>query len=992
MSNPSPSILRQLIENVTPPSAEKSPVPPEPVKPEGPSPETAQPAASTKTEPVAAPVVSEVAAQPVTSTAAPATAPLREAAPRAMMGLSSHLRILADNAPVAMAIFDTDMRYLYANHRWIEVFRLERIEITGRTQYEIFPSLHPGWRHVYERALSGQIVRSDRDTVNQAGRPVLYRWEVRPWRHVDASVGGVMITCLCIAGVRSRDVAENAAAPAAGDSATSLWSMPLPLLALDEQGRIQRAGVNAASLFLPAGLQEGHTFFWQLFGEHADHGEVRDDTLAAVESVLSGASSSATVKVSRAAQLADGPVPGWWHITRFPRSASGLAGDGVLAIGFSAPSGAEVAPAVPAEFKPESLMVDDSLAANEEIAGLQAALNEARNFIEIGRAREARLRSVLDAAPCGLLVIDEHGQPVFHNDRAAALLGRPMHAGQKVEDWLADCCRDEQHRAEVVRQWRESVWRRQLARVVSVTAADGLLKDIELSPATLPGGGMLVMLHDVTNERRAEEVLRATEAKFRTLVHENPTPVVLTDRAGAVFEVNSAAESALGYTRPELRRMTLDQWMSAESLAARGRALRDLVQHGELSANVPVEVLHRDGGTIPADLRLAIVPDSQGQAAATVQFIQPVLAGSPAPAAAEPGSFLQELAEPSPRLASGVTLLATDYHGRISEWSDEAEQFFGLPAERAIGRGLHTLFRPSDATGFYSDVAGIVGAAEPQPVEWDFIHAENGRSEGRFVVIPGEADSLSIQLTTPPTLLEESAPEPAAAREPEAPAAAVAKPSSAELERERLILGETHHRVKNHLQIITSMLNLQLSTIQHEDAREALRSSQNRVRSIAALHQHLYALAVGEVGTFLEFVNGLIGHLRDCYEVPESRVSLVVQIPETPVPEEWLMPLALSLNEMVSNAFKHGYPGGREGAMKVELNWNGDGGDLIVQDDGVGVPGDFENYPGAGLGLKILRVFAGQLGGQIHVSSEADRGSVFHMHFAPTAPAPENQD
>lgn len=188
------------------------------IKPEAPL------APATVTPPVEPP-----APQPKAAVAsAPASAPAPRQAP---VQSNSFLKVLAENAPVAMAIFDSDMKYLYANHRWLEFFKLEQTEVVGRSQYEVFPSLHPGWRHVYERAQSGQVVRSDRDTVNQAGRPVLYRWEVRPWRKDDTSVGGVMITCLSIPGVQSRDVADNAtpAAPvAATDTSPALWDLALP--------------------------------------------------------------------------------------------------------------------------------------------------------------------------------------------------------------------------------------------------------------------------------------------------------------------------------------------------------------------------------------------------------------------------------------------------------------------------------------------------------------------------------------------------------------------------------------------------------------------------------------------------------------------------------------------------------------------------------------------------------------------------------------------
>ena len=214
------------------------------------------------------------------------------------------------------------------------------------------------------------------------------------------------------------------------------------------------------------------------------------------------------------------------------------------------------------------------------------------------------------------------------------------------------------------------------------------------------------------------------------------------------------------------------------------------------------------------------------------------------------------------------------------------------------------------------------------------------------------------------------------------------RPSIEELQRERVLLGETHHRVKNHLQIITSMLNLQMSTLDNEEARDALRSSQNRVRSIAALHQHLYLLTTGESADFRAFATGLISHLRECYHVPKDRVSLMLHIPDRLLPEEWLMPLALALNEMVSNAFQHAWPDERSGSMSVTLTCGEtpDGqphGRLIVADDGIGLPPNFEHLDHPGMGMKILRVFAGQLGGEVktRVGSMQGRGVTFELVF-----------
>jgi len=93
------------------------------------------------------------------------------------------------------------------------------------------------------------------------------------------------------------------------------------------------------------------------------------------------------------------------------------------------------------------------------------------------------------------------------------------------------------------------------------------------------------------------------------------------------------------------------------------------------------------------------------------------------------------------------------------------------------------------------------------------------------------------------------------------------------------------------------------------------------------------------------------------------------------------MPLALTLNETLSNSFEHAFPGGRPGHIQVRLSFGSQGGQLIVEDDGVGLPAGFEAGASAGLGLKILAVFAEQMRGQFSVGSSNSGGTEIQLRF-----------
>ena len=940
-------------------------------------------------------------------------------------GHAGHLKILVENAPIAMAMFDSSMRYLLANRKWMDDFKLHNVEIIGRSQYEIFPSLHPGWRHVYERSLQGQVVRSDRDAVTRDGQKIVYRWEVRPWRHMDTSVGGVMVTCERLnagTGLASDTAEKKTAAPPARQD--SLWESALPLVAMDASGRILRTSHGAASYFQD--LKSGKASFWQAFGEVEPDGPVCQQVRAALGLALAKPSAQTLFSVPHDSIPVGRGVPANWQLSVVKGGEWSQQGGAVMAIGLLAlptPTASPQAGTSPFAMAPDAPSTAMGIASEspvtpvqnaemhriaEELARLRLANKEACDNELTARQREARLRSVLDVLPFGMIVLDERGSPIYHNNAVMTMLGHGFNEGQSVEEWLARCCRDEQHTDEVIRQWREGVWRKQSTRILALSGADGILKEIEFTPGVLAAGGFVITMRDVSEARRSEEMLRGAEAKFRTLVHEAPLPVIMTDRAGAVFDVNAPTEMLLGYSRAELRRMPIERWLTPDAAKARAVALREMSRCGARSTAVPVELLNREDVAVPVLMRLAAVPDANGSPQYTIHFIQELPSEVPVAAApAELKAVAAPSAAPVPQRTKvsrtamvPVSLLTTDVNGRVETWTEAASELFGHESSEALGRGLHQWFRPSDATGFYAHLADLLDKGESETAEWMFLHKADGRKMGRFSLKPLTDEGLAVEILTDKEItLDEEAPEadmealvteeprvleepvPAGETTPEPPVEAIARPTIPDLKREMLLLGETHHRVKNHLQIITSMLNLQISTVHNEEARDALRSSQNRVRSIAALHQHLYQLASGDTADFTRFASGLISHLLECYDIEEDRVSVELDLTDAVVPEEWLMPLALSLNEMVSNALKHAFPDGRKGSIKVELNWSDDRGELIVTDNGVGLPEGFDDTAVTGLGLKIMRVFAGQLGGEVVVSSDPDGGSAFSLRF-----------
>jgi PAS domain S-box-containing protein len=202
----------------------------------------------------------------------------------------------------------------------------------------------------------------------------------------------------------------------------------------------------------------------------------------------------------------------------------------------------------------------------------------------------------------------------------------------------------------------------------------------------------------------------------------------------------------------------------------------------------------------------------------------------------------------------------------------------------------------------------------------------------------------------------------------------------ASLEEKEVLLKEIHHRVKNNLQIVSSLLYLQAARTEHAGAVSALRESRNRVRSMALIHERLYQspnLASVDMG---EYTRNLVSDLRHTLRITENTVGLALSIEDIPLGVTEAIPCALIINELVSNALRHAFPEGRAGEITIRLTREeNDTFTLVVSDNGVGFPEyvDFRNSPS--LGLTLINSLVKQLEGTIELARGG--GTTFTINF-----------
>ncbi len=196
------------------------------------------------------------------------------------------------------------------------------------------------------------------------------------------------------------------------------------------------------------------------------------------------------------------------------------------------------------------------------------------------------------------------------------------------------------------------------------------------------------------------------------------------------------------------------------------------------------------------------------------------------------------------------------------------------------------------------------------------------------------------------------------------------------------LLKEVHHRVKNNMQVITSLLRLESNRIDHPTTRSVLKDMQNRIQAMAALHEAVYRsdnFSQVDLGVYLRQLTGQLG--RSLVTVP-GQITFRLDLFSVALDLDQAIPCGLIVNELVSNALKHAFPGGRQGEVRIELEWSGEEDlRLRITDNGIGLPPDFDVIRAKSLGLQLVSDLARQLDGSLRVGPGPE--ALFEVTFSP---------
>jgi len=459
----------------------------------------------------------------------------------------------------------------------------------------------------------------------------------------------------------------------------------------------------------------------------------------------------------------------------------------------------------------------------------------------------------------------------------------------------------------------------------------------------------------IVERKQAEEALRISEQNYRDIVEHAPFGIFHSTREGKMLNTNPALARILRYDSvtellEAVNRSNIQEVLFVEPLQR--NTLVDFVCGGDVWHTFENRYRCKDGSIITCNVHSRRILDVEGEEIGFENFLENITDRVKAEKALrESEEKFRVLAETSP---AGITL----YQGEgIVYANNSTARMFGYSVEELLGKAFwecaHEEFvEMVRARG----LARLRGEKVPSQYECRFVTKYGIPfwavvSVGCVQYRGKPAGIVSIIDISETKRAEEQL-----------------KTSLAEKE---ILLKEVHHRVKNNLQIISSLLDLQSDYIHEGDSRSYITESQDRIRSMALVHEQLYKSEDLSLIDFSRYVNDLVAHLGLSFLGIYDSIATEVDIRDIKLGIDEAIPCGLIINELVLNALKHAFPDGRTGTIRICGTMDQEGCvSLSVSDNGIGFPPGFDLTASESLGLQIVSLLTQQLFGTIETQGE----------------------
>jgi PAS domain S-box-containing protein len=338
----------------------------------------------------------------------------------------------------------------------------------------------------------------------------------------------------------------------------------------------------------------------------------------------------------------------------------------------------------------------------------------------------------------------------------------------------------------------------------------------------------------------------------------------------------------------------------------------------------------------------------------------------------EPEPSHQQTTEWYRRLIDEVhdyAVFLTDLEGRVISWNGGAERLLGWTEAEILGQASFRIFVPEDrAAGAHTrELEKVARDGRAEDERWH-LRKDGSRFWGSGIMTAMHDDAGTLigfgkimRDRTAQRDLEEQL--------------------RASLHDKEVLLKEMYHRVKNQLQVISSLLGLQSQTMQAPEALLAFQDCEARIQSMALIHEVLYQSRSLDRVNFSDYAGRLVRDLLRAHSVQPERLRLTFETDEVWLSADKAMPCGLILNELVTNCIKHAFPDGRAGEIRIVVRVNAEAqATIAVRDNGVGFPEGVDFHNTASLGMQLVCLLTEQLGGRIALDRR--EGTAVTIRFA----------
>ena len=321
----------------------------------------------------------------------------------------------------------------------------------------------------------------------------------------------------------------------------------------------------------------------------------------------------------------------------------------------------------------------------------------------------------------------------------------------------------------------------------------------------------------------------------------------------------------------------------------------------------------------------------------------------------------------------GEGLYTLDRQGRLTFLNPAAEQLLGWNAAELLGQPMHDVIH-----GRHLDDRPL----PPAECRILAVLRSGGTVQGEEVFTRRDGSTFPVTFTSSPIVTEGEVLGAVIAFQDFTAHKQAEEALKASLREKEVLLKEIHHRVKNNLQIISSLLSLQAGYSETTDHRAMFEDSQHRIQSMALIHEHLYQASDLARIDFGSYVQRLATELLRSYQHLASQVTLSTDTTEVFLGIDQAIPSGLVMNELVTNSLKHGFPDARPGHIHVALRASPREVTLVVQDTGVGLPAGIDIRATESLGFQLVWALTEQIGGTLTV--EQHGGTSVRLTFPAT--------